>query len=59
MATSSSLLDGVTLPASPVTVFVLLPIATAFFWYSVQYYMSPLRKYPGPFLGGKSSPQWD
>lgn len=59
MAASSRLLDGVAPLANPDTIFALLPIATTFFWYSVQYYMSPLRKYPGPVLGGKSSPEWD
>lgn len=51
---SSGLLDGVPPIDSPVTLFVLLPLATVISWYAVQYFTSPLRKYPGPFLGGMS-----
>lgn len=46
------LLDGVLLDPMKLA---LIPFATIFFWYALQHFTSPLRKYPGPILGGKSS----
>ena len=51
----SSLLDGVT--TDPLKL-VLIPLATVIFWFTLQQLTSPMRKYPGPILGGRSpSPQ--
>lgn len=40
--------------SSGVTLFLFVPIVTTLLWYAVSYFTSPLRKYPGPFLGGES-----
>lgn len=34
-----------------IVLIVLVPIITVLISYSVDYFSSPLRKYPGPFLG--------
>ncbi|KAL7907872.1 cytochrome P450 [Trichoderma velutinum] len=34
----------------PAVLFMLLPVATYVFWSFVSYLISPLKKYPGPFL---------
>lgn len=52
---ASGLLDGVPPVGSAATVFLLLPLTTIFFWSVIQHFSSPLRKYPGPFLGGKTT----
>lgn len=33
---------------------VALAVAAAVAWWAIHYFISPLRRYPGPFLAGKS-----
>ena len=42
--------------ANKLAVVVLAPSIAVFFWFFVSYQTSPLKKYPGPFLAGKSWP---
>lgn len=46
--------EGLTPLGNKITILVLVSIITTALWYSIAYLTSPLRKYPGPFLGGKS-----
>jgi hypothetical protein len=50
-ATLSELFDQAGTVPSLVALFVLI---NSLLWQTFQYFSSPLRKYPGPFLGGKS-----
>lgn len=45
-------LDGATHLTLASTLLVLVPIVTVIIWYCIDYLGSPLRKYPGPALGG-------
>ncbi|KAK0744864.1 cytochrome P450 [Apiosordaria backusii] len=45
------ILDGQTIIRLAVA-GVVVPIVTLFFWFTVSWASSPLRKYPGPFLAG-------
>ncbi|KAK4221664.1 cytochrome P450 [Podospora fimiseda] len=35
-----------------ITTAVLTPLATLLLWFTISWYLNPLRKYPGPFLAG-------
>jgi len=35
-----------------VVTVVVIPVVTLFVWFTVSWLVSPLRKYPGPFLAG-------
>lgn len=35
-------------------ILLLTPAVTIFLWFFVSYQLSPLKKYPGPFLAGMS-----
>lgn len=39
-----------------VGIVLVAPVVTLFLWFFVSYHTSPLKKYPGPFLAGRSTP---
>lgn len=41
------------------SILLLTPAITIFLWFFVSYQLSPLKKYPGPFLAGMSHLQLD
>lgn len=43
--------------SSPVTVFLVIPLAAYCLWSLIQHFSSPLRKYPGPFFARKNPPR--
>ena len=39
-------------PVKLAGVIVAAPVVTVFLWFTVAFYTSPLKKFPGPFLAG-------
>ena len=57
MVSLASSLLGLDL-CSALVLAVGAPVLTVVVWWTISYFTSPLRKYPGPFLAGKLVPTW-